>query len=423
MRLGGLLINSRIETLRGGNFLYELWALGYGQDKETGYGQLRHVAAEEIFFNKQTRENYAKREIETQVRLGTQAQSAIAWFPEYCQSVSPDNYAQFGIDRRAIVTASNVIYSVTYPNAKNILFSPDQRGFDYIQKNTGGDGWNAYAATDGSVNVPGTKAVFLSFRAGQLSVTRAAGLSGTPNAASWVDLEHGFLLDGPGYEIVESGKRLTGKIPYAAADVFRVETNNAGDRLRYLINGVEVFVSSQLPALTMYGHFLFFAINSRLEQAATSRYELGIKGASEGQGSFTAIANEFAALNATDDYTVQNAGPPKGDLRPFKIISKMNTTLTATINQAKALPVSEPVYAYWAARYETTKRVTAVELNLEFNIHARTLGRVKSDNVWGIVSAQFLSCLRSPWSLAEPKRYLSENRAVLCAIAQPSRTV
>jgi hypothetical protein len=363
VRVGGLLLHDSIFTLRGTQYLRQLWALSAGADGDTGHGHIKFIASEEILFDKQNRRNYSKTDIKTFSRPGTANQSSMPWFSEFSQTVSPKAYNLFGIDQRAVITASSTLSSVELQNGANVGF-----GNGEVYKTSPNDAWDAYLWSEYAIAIGGHMRV----ESGAAGATRAAGLTGYQGAMSWEDLDYGFYFTSSGYSLIENGQIISAapSTNFGPSTQFWLEISSTGDRLRYLVNYVEIFSSSVRPANNLYANVLLKSPNSRFQNFITTAQSGGVGLVYQRQSKITASSEDFDQMSASDKYTLQG-GRISRTATSFSVIQRIEISKEIIIDSVYALPVSSNVFAYWVGKYETTKHVSSITFNLSFNVFAR----------------------------------------------------
>lgn len=361
VRVGGMLLGTRIETIAGANYLYQLWALSTGASTD-GIGQIRSLDTEKILFNNQERSQFKPEEIETQVRLGSENQSAMPWFAEYCQNVTPSSYNQFGVDRRAVVDQNSDSNNVSVLNGVNVSFDQAQ---SKISKSSGLNQWDAYCWSEESVKRDG----FFAFTCERVGKRQSAGLSGIQKALLPEDLDYGFDFEGNEVQIRESGDRKGPARIYTDNTKFSLYIDPKGF-VYYLIDGVLIYNSLFKSPVLLYANVLFYDAGSYFTAVNTSSQRGGIKGADVRRSSFTAEREDFERLAATDLYTLNN-GQPGVDATSFRIIEKDAVARRCLTDSSISLSKGTEVFAYWTAIYATTKHISAIEFNFAFNVFAR----------------------------------------------------
>jgi hypothetical protein len=364
VRSGGILLNSRIVTSAGKTYLFQLWSLGAGQSPFTGIGQIRHIASNEIIFDKQPRKNFGSDQIRTQIRPGSVKQSNIYWFSDYSENLSPSSYESFGVDQRVSASSGGNTTQGDPQNGINVLFSQDDGD---IAKKGNTDLWDAYSWAEDAIGANS----FFSFKAGQIGKTKAAGVSGFQGAVRWEDLDHGFFFYDNVFAVVESGSILFRSANYTANTVFQVRVS--GDlQITYWVDNTQVWISKIQASPALYANLLFAGSGSRFDRVHTSIKPNGIREAYAFRTSFSvATANDVGKLGSEDNY-VLTGGQPGRDAPSFRIFQKNLVNRTITTDSPVTIQSGANIYAWWECVFETTKHISNIELNFVFNVNART---------------------------------------------------
>jgi hypothetical protein len=77
-------------------------------------------------------------------------------------------------------------------------------------------------------------------------------------------------------------------------------------------------------------------------------------------------SEDYEALDSGDEYMV--GGEPSDPPSLFAIVAKDEANKRITIDPAYTFSGTPPIYSYWRAKYETTRPVTRLDLNLVFNL-------------------------------------------------------
>lgn len=77
-------------------------------------------------------------------------------------------------------------------------------------------------------------------------------------------------------------------------------------------------------------------------------------------------SKDYEALDSGDEYTV--GGEPLNPPILFAIVAKNEANKSITIDPPYTFSGTPPIYSYWRAKYETTRPVTRLDLNLIFNL-------------------------------------------------------
>jgi hypothetical protein len=382
VRVGGILINSRIDTRRGSSLLYQLYAIAAGQGPNLGYGQLGAIDDTKALFNQQPRSNFNSREITTGYRLGTQNQSQIPQFPYYSQNITPPDYSIFGVDERAKAGASSVAQNPN-PRVINVTVTGNS-----VQKNTtfasGApmvDAWNAAAFGSTGLTTDG----FFQFNNPGGADQMGVGISAVYVDEVWTSLQFGFLFPGDGsYVVVENGVGRTGNLPVTGVSIFKILIDDG--QVSYLADDVTVWDSAILPSYPIYPDIKIYTTN-----AIVTGLNLNGSGFSVDVNSSATILtptgtskditpNQVLDLfTSSQDYVITSTGEVARDQR-FLVTDKDYGAQTITTSPTVSFAVGESIYAYWYARYETTKRVDRLDINLAFNLSARHQGNSKDKN-------------------------------------------
>lgn len=372
VRVGGILIHSRVEVRRGVSILYQLFLIGAGQSEQLGYGQIGAIDDDATLFNAQPRSNYTPREITTYTRLGTQTQSAIPQFSYYCQNIAPPDYKVFGIDERAKVSQASTI-STGSPTLVNAVYTDATT----VGKTTAGDGWNAGVFSDLGLTGPGN----LSFNT--TSNVVGVGLSSIDVDQNWTSIQHGFYFDAAGdVYVVESGTIRTSPVP-AANGLYVIEVTIS--QVRYFANNALIYTSAIAPVFPLFPDIALFTGTANGGSTVGGINLSGVGGIGVG-GTLATFINPtldqadgdedldiLALFNAGQDYVIQNTGDLSID-DTFIVTEKNIAARSLVTAPAVNAPAGADIYSYWVAKYETTKRVDRVDFNLQINLSARHKG-------------------------------------------------
>ena len=371
VRVGGILIHSRVETRRGTNILYQLYVIAAGQSERLGYGQLGAISTELTLFNQQPRRNFNDREIRMITRLGTRDQSVIPEFPYYSQNITPPDYAVFGVDSRAKVGGSATSTNPNFNTVNAIVEGSTVTKTGGLLGNI--DAWNAGVFGQEGLQADGT----FSFTAPV--GTAAAGLSTTDQDQNWTSIQFGFLFTNNQATVMESGTARTGAIPVTPGSSYAVQIDNG--QIFYLVNGGVVYTSAIVPSFPLYPDIALFTQNVQITNIAVGDGGFAIEGSITGtltptpnQGS-SATSDEILDLfTPAQDYVISISGETKRDPM-FYVIDKDSRFNQRNRTITTSPPVSgyngKTIYAAWFARYENTKRVDRCDFNLLFNLSAR----------------------------------------------------
>jgi hypothetical protein len=130
----GFVVNSRVETRKGVQKLYQLTVLGYGQ--------LGAIDEASMTINDQPRNNYFRDEVITKISLGTSTQAPFPEFNQYSQAVSPGAQNQMGLDSRAILEETTSSSTIVLKEEDVPAFSPGDsyrtsgQSFRIVEKTT-----------------------------------------------------------------------------------------------------------------------------------------------------------------------------------------------------------------------------------------------------------------------------------------------
>lgn len=378
VRVAGHLINSRIDTELGTNTLFQLYSISLGT--------LGAIDVDQTLFDEQPRNKFVRREIDTYIRVGDDPQNPIEEFPFYSQVISPSNYNVFGYDERSNVNNPQQVVPVGTANVTNV--EVPNPGIIRALPAAGGFGTAGLFGTD-PIN-PVTGGGFIEFRASESDSNRALGLSNNDIDLDWISIEHGFRLRDDGeFRIIESGVQtndgafLAGNSNYSNGTTFRVRIQPNG-RIRYFKNGTLIFESVTIAA----GDYFLdtaFTNDSQVTQVrvnpggliqpdTVTQTVIEIDPDNDGDA-------EFGEFNPSDTYATcqpdNNPNNPEPDyLQPFIVVEKDPDTETLTIEpeiEGEDLTVGDGdrIYAIWTCKYETTKRVSEIHLNMNFSLYAR----------------------------------------------------
>lgn len=366
VRVSGILIHSRVETRRGTNLLYQLYVIAAGESAKLGYGQLGSIATELTLFNQQPRRNFNDREIRIMTRLGTQNQTAIPEFPYYSQNITPPDYSVFGVDSRAKVGSPSVT-----PNTGFSLINATVTN-QIARKTIVTNAWDSGVFGQSGLQADGQ------FSFTNPSGTVAVGLSSVDQDQSNVTMQFGFLIQNSTVVVSESGNVRTGAIPLNSNSTFVIELDD--NRIYYRIDGALIYTSTLTPPLPLYPDIALFSTNSSVSGLNVSDSGFAVQGGITGtlqptpnQGSSSSDQEVLDLFTPSQDYCLKASGEVVRDPR-FYVVDKDRAT--KRITTSPGIPnASGTIYAYWVARYETTKRVDRVDFNLVFSLSARHQGK------------------------------------------------
>lgn len=373
VRVSGMLIHSRVETRRGTNYLYQLYAISAGESPTLSYGQLGKIAPEFTLFNQQPRRNFNDREIKIMTRLGSRNQSAISEFPYYCQNITPPDYAVFGIDNRCKVGSSA---SAINPSTRQVNASFAN---GLVTKTAGGEAWNAGVFAENGLQSDG----FLGFNSP--TGTIAVGLSSTAQDQNYTSIQLGFLFQSGSLVIIESGIERTAPAPINPNSRYAIAFSLLSQQITYQVDGGVIYTSTISPALPLFPVVAMFSANAQVAGLNVSGAGLDLEGDLAGtltpapnHGS-TATDQEIMDLfTPSQDYVVAITGELKRDPN-FYVVDKDAYDDRTANKYVRRITTNPPVsgyrdkaiYAYWFARYENTKRVDRCDFNLVFSLSAR----------------------------------------------------
>lgn len=365
VRVGGILINSRIEVRRGAQILYQLYLLSAGESPTLGWGAMGRVNGAATLFNRQPRANFSDREITVYNRLGSRQQTEIDQFRYFSQVSVPPDYKVFGVDRRAKVRN---FATITNPNPLTINATV---AGGVLTKNTNTSAWDAGYFGPNGLAGPGDFTFYAPAPGKQLGV----GLSAINQDQNYVSTQYGFFFDGLGACLVsESGAPRT--VPMALGGNYKISADLTG--VRYYIDNVLVYSSGVAPSYPLYPDVAFYSPG-----ASVSGLTVGGLGATLGSTGTASIirptSNQsgdgvdddiLSLFNSAQDYSLSASGDTSLDQR-FIVIDKDIPNGNFTTSPSVATGKGQQIYAYWWARYETTKRVDRLDINMAFSLSAR----------------------------------------------------
>jgi hypothetical protein len=360
VRAGGYLINARIDTCLGTNTLYQQYALCIGE--------LGFIDEDSTLFDEQPRRNFTVREIETYKRDGTELQTAMPEFPYYSQVITPPSYNVFGVDLRTTVS------SITpwVPGDSNDVTNVTVVG-GTITEGGGVNGvYDSGLFSNESIITTG----FLQFVPGSIG-EYAAGLSSANADNDYVSIEFGVRFKPSGLlDIVESGIVVVNNIPYTPGTTTVRITVTATGQVVYNITGATPYTSLNAPTLPIFADFAFATSGSSITNTAFN-YTGGGGAIVPPGGTVTStigISEEedddtngaYERMNPSDDYFLKKF--PIG--YSYYITDKDLDSRTLTITPSVPLADGDEIWARWVTRYETTKRVNQIHVNLSFSLSA-----------------------------------------------------
>lgn len=355
VRVGGILINNRIDTVRGSTRLFALYLLAAGQAPGLSYGFLGSVDESRTLFNGQPRDNYTEDEIQIDTRLGQHAQSPYPEIQNFSQVVTPSDYNTWGIDLKTTVTGSIIVTSAPSANAPNVTLSGKT-----IRKTSGGAGWNAGAFS----NTPLTNGCYIQFSPLGIGLY-GAGLSHQDIDQNWTSIQFGFYFNGTQAYAVESGSLAAGPYPYNGDDLFLITFDNT-EGVQYFKNGEQLYDSAIAPSLPLYADIAINTLNCGFDRLKTSREPNGIQSTADITSAFQVA--DFESLSTAQEYRIRNGLNTK----KLRIDDKdYGTEEITAIGDVGGFGNGSEIYGYYYARYQTTKHVSRIDLNIAFSLSAR----------------------------------------------------
>jgi hypothetical protein len=362
VQVSGVSIHTRVDTLGGSNILYQLQAIGAGESAVRGWGQYGFVDQDSLLINEQPRTNFSALELQTQLRLGTRAQTAILpEFPYYSQVISPSTYNVFGIDYRGQVKSSN-----TVPNPDAAETNVTVVG-NRITKVGLLPGWDAGVFGTEGLNGDGNLIITPQ---GPVTDARAAGLSAIDIDFDPNSILFGIIFFNSTYYVVESGNIRTAATPLIPGDTFEVRVVSGSTQVTYHRNGAIFYTSTVVPTLPLYPDVSLF------NPGATLDVNLNGFGVVQDNVDQTLISIQeadkvFDLFNVgAQDFTVQVTGDTLVDQK-FLVASRDTANQTFNTTPALNLVGKDELFAFWTAKYETTKHVDEIHLNLAFQLTSR----------------------------------------------------
>ena len=375
-RVTGFLINSKILTRQGAQYLYQLYTLGVGP-----FGE---VDPNSLLIENQSLSNFLADEVTTTIRLGTADQTVIDDFQYYSQSVSPSTNSYFGLSRRDALASISTVENTfaQFSQAVYVLIEDYGSGgvtTNRITKTTPNapdpaDGWNAGAFGLDPIEGGGTG--FFYFLPSQSNKYLMAGLSTTNPDSDYASIEYALFLKAEGnYAVYYQGQLL-----YASTDTYL-----STDYFLFLIKGNKVFIQKNSTIIYQF---------TQIPQNAnyyidTSFYNVGaeintIKVGNTINGGSTSVSqldmiqvsqDAFESFTPSERYRVGT--------HDFRVITKNRNNFKLTISPA--LPLSyaaidinndqvssdRTVYSVYKANYETSKHVSFVDFNFSCSLFKR----------------------------------------------------
>lgn len=130
-------------------------------------------------------------------------------------------------------------------------------------------------------------------------------------------------------------------------------------------------------------------------------------GSTDGGRTYTLDRPEdYEALDSGDEYTV--GGEPPDPPILFAIVAKDEANKRITIDPAYTFSGTPPIYSYWRAKYETTRPVTRLDLNLVFS-----LSSIDRDGAEREFGAAFDLYIGDVGSASNPDDFLNVNAVPL----------
>lgn len=366
IRSSGYLINSRVDTDRGTQYLNELFLIGVGAIGE--------IDESELLIDSQSRANFLADEITTYIRLGALNQPSIAQFPYYSQAISLNSNTSLGVDRRARVKRSVSRTTTVNADIGRITSGYVTEGrVTHVTKN--GNAAMVALTTDAqALRRPGNTSEngYVEAQVQTAAQTSFIGLNNNDLISAPATWRHQIRCNNDGnFFVFESGvERYASATAYAANDVFAIEY--FGNNVIYRRNGNTFYVSALAPVNNAR---LTVSIANNANSDGTRILNLKVvKNAFVASGSVNlstttiTVSNDYYDnFSPSDNYRARGIN--------FKILSKVedeeDETVTLTADKAIALREDDEIFAYWQASFETTKPVEEIQVNLLAKLWAR----------------------------------------------------
>jgi len=365
-RVSGFLIAAYVETKAGAQYLHQLYTLGLGE--------VGRIDESSLLINDQSRNNFLVSEVTTETRHGVASQPAYPGMPFYSQVVAPNSNSQFGVDKRAEVQSSTNIatrVALSFTNLRNCFVSGET-----ITKNSGTNAWDggAFSVQRFNPNAPGPQTYnfgYVEFIAQGTTELVACGLSRDDPDGSVNTIDYAISLDTNGlWRVRENGAIIYTSTDFRkAGDVFRVELTPAR-RITYLRNGVVFYTSTVLPTFPLFVDTSIWYVNTKIGGLKLYSVATAVRGAIPTTGSTTSITVEeedFERFTPSELYQVNRGGASQN----FSLVDQNAVSKSLTVTPTVNLVRGDKIYAYFVAKYETTKRVSELHLNCAFSLYAR----------------------------------------------------
>lgn len=362
-RTTGYLIASMIRTVAGVQSAHLLYTLGKGELGEVSYP--------DTLINSQTLDTFYAEDVYSVFRKGGTALEPNDDFPYFSQVVSPSTNQLCGIDLRGEVKSSTSFeegQQVTFTNLRNSYALGNT-----LVKSAGGVGWNSGASSVERLTYEQPYG-FVEITVDVTTSGKSFGLSSDDPDADIATIRFGIALRASGiYDVYENGTIVfTSSSSYIVGQVFRVEILSNGN-IAYKLNGA-TFYTTIAPSLP-YPFFFDSSINTNNARITNARFGVtgtknsgSINPAGTATNVITVDEEDFETYIPSENYSIRNTNYT---VQPFRVISKNYDDLELTLNTPVTLGSGNNVYATWKASYETTKRVSQIEVNLNVKLWAR----------------------------------------------------
>lgn len=375
VRYSGNLICSHIETKLNSGNLHQLYAVSVGEIKE--------VSTNGLLINQQPMNNFYNDEIKIDSRPGlpsqatpTGVQTTLSNFTFFSQTVAPQSNSTLGCDKRAKVKGSYTS-AIGQRSTWTSFYNSYNNGNSLIKN--GGDSTTYSASALGSLAITEVGSSF-SFITPETNTARMAGLTvGSANE----NMDFGVsILETGIYEVRESGTvKFTSTTPIVPNEKFSIDISASGT-LTYSINGTIFYTSSNTPSFPLYPAAALKTVYSTIHDARVIAASTGVSGGVDVSTSSTTVIKldesqeenygDYDRFIPSDTYAVVNVG----GYQEFRVIEKPTLDSENYVKELKVAPgivikKKDEIFAIYRARYETTKRVSELHINLEAVCWAR----------------------------------------------------